>query len=246
MDKNKILVFAGFCLIAAISSRRFIASISEKILREMKQEVKDAKDKVKKVEERFSVDARALSALEKALVANPTEGQPSISPQELKKRIAEASVNVKITAFVRARAFRRRHETFNEETKQLLISIFEGLIKADEKNEFHGNHAELAFILKREPNPEYQEAIDALSEAIRIREARGHRGYLAYEFNRAVGTIAKDPTSKESVGSIMADLNKANAHSFWKRVIAGEQNEKEPRNEKLLSWIDKNGATFKN
>ena len=41
-----ILVFFGFCLIAAISSRLFIETLSARMLRELKQEVKQTKDDV--------------------------------------------------------------------------------------------------------------------------------------------------------------------------------------------------------
>lgn len=48
-DNNKLFVFIGFCLVAAISSKRFIQSLSEKVLselREVKDEVKDVKKDV--------------------------------------------------------------------------------------------------------------------------------------------------------------------------------------------------------
>jgi len=36
-DKSKLLVFAGFCLVAAISSRAFIRTLSDRVLREAKE-----------------------------------------------------------------------------------------------------------------------------------------------------------------------------------------------------------------
>ncbi|MDQ6423619.1 hypothetical protein RB620_29850 [Paenibacillus sp. LHD-117] len=48
-DNNKLLVFIGFCLIASISSKRFIQSLSDKVLSELnevKEEVKEVKKDV--------------------------------------------------------------------------------------------------------------------------------------------------------------------------------------------------------
>src|SRR5437867_2893388 len=36
-DKSKLFVFAGFCLVAAISSRAFIRTLSDRVLREAKE-----------------------------------------------------------------------------------------------------------------------------------------------------------------------------------------------------------------
>jgi DNA-binding MarR family transcriptional regulator len=52
LDDINILVFAGFCLIAAISSSAFIRTLSDKILKEVKeakQSVKDLKQEVEPV-----------------------------------------------------------------------------------------------------------------------------------------------------------------------------------------------------
>ena len=59
-DLSKILVFAGFCLIAAISSKAFIRTLSERILKEV-EEAKKEVEEAKKV---------ALSAQEKASEAD--------------------------------------------------------------------------------------------------------------------------------------------------------------------------------
>jgi len=247
-NKGSILVFGGFCLVASMSARRFITAISNQVLKDMQKDVKDAKDRVKEVEEQVTVDAKVLSALEKALEAKPALDQPSIAPEALKKIISEASMNIKITAFLRTRAFRRTHKNLNKENKQSIISIFEGLIEADEKKAYHRNYAELGFVLKRDPEPQYDSAIEVLSKAIEIRDNLGHSGFLAYEFNRAVCKIDKigrdpnfksgKPTPEATRGPILADLKKASQQKFWKGVVQGKKNKEQ--NKSLSDWLKLN------
>jgi predicted transcriptional regulator len=52
-DKSKFFVFAGFCLVAAISSRAFISTLSDRILKEAKEaksEAREAKASVQEVQ----------------------------------------------------------------------------------------------------------------------------------------------------------------------------------------------------
>ncbi len=50
VDANQLLVFSGFSLIAAISSRAFISTVSQRILKEAESANKQAKELKKKVE----------------------------------------------------------------------------------------------------------------------------------------------------------------------------------------------------
>ncbi len=73
-DLSKILVFAGFCLIAAISSKAFIKTLSERILKdveEAKRGVEEAKKEIKETKkEAEEAKNVALSAQEKASEAD--------------------------------------------------------------------------------------------------------------------------------------------------------------------------------
>ena len=75
-DLSKILVFAGFCLIAAISSKAFIKTLSERVLKDVEETKKRVEETKKEVEE---AKKTALSAQEKASEADPIV-QKNIEP----------------------------------------------------------------------------------------------------------------------------------------------------------------------
>jgi hypothetical protein len=73
----KLLVFAGFCLVAAISSRAFIRTISDRILNEVKQakrEVQEAKKEVQEVKE----DVQEVHADFEPILSQQTEDEVSV------------------------------------------------------------------------------------------------------------------------------------------------------------------------
>jgi len=248
-DPSKILVFFGFCLIAAISSRKFIVTLSERVLkeaREAKQKVKQVEDKIEKREAQNIIDAKALAILEKTLEESPDPDEPPLSTTEIKDKIKPASVNVKFTAFMKARAFRRKTHITNDIAKRL-IPIFEALIESDLENKYHRNHAQLSYILKDKPDKEYERTVEELSKAIEIRDRIGEKGFLVYEFVRAICKIENDsdfqqgkPSSKGNSESILNDLRKAAQHSYWRKVIAGEINKE--KNKDLFSWLKLNNC----
>ena len=64
-DFSKFLVFAGFCLVAAISSRAFIKTLSDRILKE----ATEAKEKASAAEQKsgnLTEKEKAIGAEEKA------------------------------------------------------------------------------------------------------------------------------------------------------------------------------------
>lgn len=71
-DFSKFLVFAGFCLVAAMSSRAFIKTLSERILKE----VTEAKQKASAAEEKaVSAEQKAMGAEERA-----SEAKAAVEP----------------------------------------------------------------------------------------------------------------------------------------------------------------------
>jgi hypothetical protein len=67
----KLLVISGFCLVAAISSKRFIASITDRLIREVeetRQIARCAEDKAKDAEETVNI------LVEPEEVSSPTQG----------------------------------------------------------------------------------------------------------------------------------------------------------------------------
>lgn len=70
-DPSKLFIFAGFCLLAAVSSRSFIATLSDRLLKETKaarQEIKQIKREVEPIVEKETEkepgEGRPLSASE--------------------------------------------------------------------------------------------------------------------------------------------------------------------------------------
>jgi YLATT-like protein len=67
-DTSKLLVFSGFCLVAAISSRAFIRTLSDRVLneaKEAKQEARKAEETVKEIRTEIETDVSpALANLE--------------------------------------------------------------------------------------------------------------------------------------------------------------------------------------
>ncbi len=52
IKKSNLLIFAGFCLIASISSKAFIDSVSKKIINELNNKIKDINEEVKPIIEK--------------------------------------------------------------------------------------------------------------------------------------------------------------------------------------------------
>ncbi len=92
---SKILVLAGFCLLASISSRAFIRSITDKLLQEVsaaKQEAQEAKQQAEKAETIASLsvesDPQEQPNIAGALIPSP---RPDLSEPE--KQVLRAMVN---------------------------------------------------------------------------------------------------------------------------------------------------------
>ena len=75
-DYSKMFVLAGFCLVAAVSSRAFIKTLSERVLQEVRKKV-DAVDK--KVDEAV-VKSDAAEEKASAASADATEAMQAVSP----------------------------------------------------------------------------------------------------------------------------------------------------------------------
>lgn len=90
-DASKLLVFAGFCLIASISSKAFISTLSDRILSEAKtarREASEAKKEVEKVQpkvEALTDKATKFDSPSQAAAASPNE--IPIVPDENEKKV---------------------------------------------------------------------------------------------------------------------------------------------------------------
>lgn len=168
-------------------------------------------------------DVAALTLAGRQL--DPEPGAPAITQEELDAAIASASPLVKTQIFSRARDQRRQAGPTNKASIGRTIPVFRALIAAEGERKFHRNRAQLAYALKDKTNPspaELSEAVAALSEAIEIRDGAGDRGFLLYEFNRALARIAQHGSNPpdDVRASIEADLKAAALSPYLGREIA--------------------------
>jgi hypothetical protein len=161
-------------------------------------------------------DVNALSLAERQL---DPESDP-VAPDELEKAVAASSPALRAQIFARARAQRSAGWRTDQARMERTIPLFEALVASDTDHRYHRNFAQLGFALKDRVPPDYDRAIQMLSEAIRI---RGDRGHAAYEFNRAVARIGADPakTPEALRDAILADLRVAASSRYWMERING-------------------------
>ena len=93
-------VFAGFCLVAAISSKAFMRTISDRVLREVGEAKKDAKQAVETAQE---AKGAAASAENKAVYAEAS-AEPAAKPTEKETSISEELLIEMAREYVRIRA----------------------------------------------------------------------------------------------------------------------------------------------
>lgn len=94
---SKLLILAGFCLLAAVSSRAFIRSMTDRLLREIsaaKKEAKEAKEQAKNAEEIADLTIEP-EPLPPPATRTLTEGEvetPSVEITETERKILKAMV----------------------------------------------------------------------------------------------------------------------------------------------------------
>jgi hypothetical protein len=113
------------------------------------------------------------------------------------------------------------------------------LVASDKDNVYHANHGQLGFALKDQRQPNWQEADSELTKAIEIRGPSEAKGWVLYEFSRAVCKINLDEAFKQGLRSsdktkkaIIADLKAAAKVRQVQQIIANEPDVKK--------WIELN------
>ncbi len=154
----------------------------------------------------------------------PEPGAPDISQAELDTAVAGASPFAKTQIFNRARDQRRQTWKTDKRAMERTIPVFRALISAETDRMFHRNRGQLGNALKDKEQPDLLAAQAALSEAIEIRDDVGDRGFLLYEFNRALARILQhgDNAPPEVREEIETDLKAAEASRYLRNVIAGD------------------------
>jgi hypothetical protein len=164
----------------------------------------------KAIDQNAEQDALALTLAHRQL--DPSPGAPEVPVTELVAAIKAAKQPTRIQIFYRAQVVRT--ETWRNEKKRMerTIPIFRALVEAD-PNQFHRNYGQLGYALKDKEQPDWAEAERMLSEAIRIRGPWREKGWLYYEFNRAICRINLDsmfiqnkPSSPTTIERVAEDL----------------------------------------
>lgn len=196
-----------------------------------------------RIEKQTEIDAKALSLARRYL--DPDVDSAEISVDALKKAVREASASVKVQIFYQAEEVRSRNWK-KEARKSLMertIPVFEALIESDKDQRFHKHHGQLGFALKDKREPQWKEAVESLSKAIRLRGDWKREGWVGYELNRAICRIMTDPdflnkqpSSSKNRELILADLRIA-ASDEWARGVIDDQ--------PIAEWRTLNKATEK-
>jgi len=258
INHEHIFVFLGFCIVASISSRKFISTISDRLLKTIQIETEGLVSKT--VDEKMSIkeaesarNAEALYLVDKVLDDNPDIEEELPEDKEVIKAIQLSSLNIRKNIFRLARNYRTKHTKTSSKLIYRTIPIFRGLMKSDKENKYHRNYAQLAYVfMEKNENEYYENAKDLLSEAIEIRNKTVNNNFKTYEFKRAICRIKLDSefqdktlSTAKNKAEILEDLRIAMAQnkiSILINVLLSE-NEAQPEdpNSKLLKeWFTLN------
>lgn len=184
-------------------------------------------------QEQDASDAHALGLALRQL--DPEPGVTSPSQDDLNTAVGQASQSMRIQIFQLARA--QRSACWNDSSLrpkvELTIPVFRALIAADSEERFHRNHAQLGYALKDKLQPDYAEAEKELSRAIAIRDRHEQKGFLLYEFARAVCRIKLGEPRER----IVADLSMAAKSTYLRQWL------ERGKDSDLAAWMKADGLT---
>ncbi len=136
-----------------------------------------------KVQEQDVLNTQALALYSQQVdVTRRDVGPPAQA--RLNDALSKASAVVKLVIFQQARELRRKSWRSDKASSSATIPVFRALIASDDGTNFE-YHGQLAYALKDQVEPAWQEAESELTVAITIRDRRNLKGWLMYELNRA-------------------------------------------------------------
>ena len=236
-----VLIFfasVGF-LIGFLWTRLHLATaLLQADLDRLENQIEQAGTKIDQFERQAQRDANALLLTASQLA--PDANAENVSQDRLNEAIASASSSVRTQVFTQAWQTRRKNWR-SEKTKALMeraIPVFDALVKSDVEKKYHHNFGQLGYAYKDKLTPDYEKAIENLSEAIRIRGSARNNGFGLYDFCRAICYINIDPnflegkpSSEEDRGKVLRDLRSA--------ASAGMQSVFK-RDRELTRWLELN------
>jgi hypothetical protein len=239
-----IIVFYGVCgfLFGYLWTRIYLATaLKEADINALAYQVEQTGKKLSELEVQATKDATALSLTQRHL--NPHPDLKEVEIDKLMEAIIGASPSVKTTIFYKAWDVRTNNWRDNKPIMERTIPIFRALKKSDVNKEYHMNHGQLGFALKDKRDPNWAEAEAELTEAIGIRGRWEEKGWLFYEFNRAICRImlestAADSKSREALREgILADLRSSTHSEELQDLIQKEPN--------IVKWMTKHKISIK-
>ncbi len=188
-------------------------ALLESSAQQFAKKINDIEEKQKTLEDEQKKDAEAINLAEESLHGL------EIDVQALKKAMQQTTSVARSEIFNRADDNRRENWRTNKDHMERSIQIFKALTATDEAKTCHWWYGALAYCLKDKRDPDYEEALHLLDEAIARRGKNIRSG--AYEFNRAVCKIhlsAKHP-DKAWEAEILSDLDAAKRFPKFAEVI---------------------------
>lgn len=188
--------------------------------------------KVSDFQRQLGIDADAWNIVQRQL--NPAPNTPPIPQEEINAAIKPASANMKAQIFYLAQEVRSENwrDLQTKPKMERTIPVFKALIASDVEDVYHANHGQLGFALKDKRRPtqtDWTEAEAELSKAIELRGPWQEKGWLFYEFNRAICRIKLDSafdqgkaTDENTKQNIIADLEAVATSSELFDLLLGD------------------------
>jgi hypothetical protein len=153
-------------------------------------------------------DAKALTLALQQLSCSVDARHPD--PKVLADAIRDASPVARLQIFEQARRTRKDGKCVAE-----TIPVFQALIEVDEAKQYHRGYGQLGYALKEKTPPDLKGAVEALTQAIKIRDDNHVAGYTLYELNRALCNMELDKAQPSDAlkFSILADIKKVLAEN---------------------------------
>lgn len=218
-DNNDYLIFAGFCLIAAIFSRRFITTIGEKILEAAKKAEKisqEANEKVEKTQMELSSAKSRIEDVKLAVDINSIDDRPLqdnlLEQQKLVIDLADS--------YVQKTSIKDRSERLGLKAelgrKMGEIIVRNNLSKDEllEENQSEGMLLAIAFAMQLKPDKNSLELLNKIAKS-------ASQKYTKYSMLVAYDTLARNSLiDKDEVIEIYKIANgfraKADPSLLWK------------------------------
>lgn len=218
----KIIALA---LVGGYGGRSLVDRALANIAKDAEEAKKTAQETKQQMSQMQELDTRAMALVSQQFDEN-SDAQDVL---ELKEAVKAASLRARFDIFKEARAVRQENWKKNPSLMERSIPVFEALIENTAGEQYHRTHAQLGYALKDKTQPDWQRAYEELNKAIELRDADGVKGFLIYEFNRALCGIAlnHDPTE------VRKDVTAAASRSYLKGMMKESQEFKD--------WAQANG-----